>query len=94
MMKILLVVGLFVLTLAVAPIFAQDKYLKGKDLEKAKATYYDDSVDCEVMKLAEKISEFIDCSDWVLTYEGQYAIAGYKAEQDQALKDSNESSKK
>jgi hypothetical protein len=59
------------------------------------------------MKLAEKISQFIDCSGWVLTYEGQYAIAGYKAQQaqatkdlfekaqqDQALEDLNESSKK
>ena len=76
-------------------------------MDKAKITYYDDNVKCEVMKLAEKISEFIDCSDWVLTYEGQYAIAGYKAQraqafkdlvektlQEQALKDLNESSKK
>jgi len=46
------------------------------------------------MKLGEEISQFIDCSDWVLTYEGQQAIAEYKTQQDQAFKDLLESTKK
>ena len=85
----------------------EEKYLNGENLDKAKITYYDNNVKCEVMKLEEKISQFIDCSGWVLTYEVQYAIAGYKAQQaqatkdlfekaqqDQALEDLNESSRK